>query len=174
MIHYIISYRNAIILRKKNIELANIAAINIHPGPPKYRGVGCLNYALYNNEKTYGFTIHLIEEKIDGGQILYVKNFLINKNSSVESLLDLTHKNCLKYSTIFFKSIFKDSRNLDIFKKNNKNIKWSKIIKSRKDLNNFYRLNKFDVKEVEKKIRATNYKNYKPFIKIKNYKFILE
>ena len=77
---YIISYRSPIILKNKDISKASIAAINLHPGPPKYRGIGCLNYALYNNEKKYGFTIHLINKKIDFGEILYVKNFPVKKN----------------------------------------------------------------------------------------------
>ena len=53
--------------------MAKIAAINLHPGSPKYRGIGCLNYALYNKEKKFGFTIHLISKKIDCGKILNVK-----------------------------------------------------------------------------------------------------
>ena len=52
---FIISYRSSMILKNQDISIANIAAINLHPGPPKYRGIGCLNYALYNNEKKYGF-----------------------------------------------------------------------------------------------------------------------
>ena len=59
---FIISYRSSMILKNRDISIANIAAINLHPGPPKYRGIGCLNYALYNNEKKYGFTIHLINK----------------------------------------------------------------------------------------------------------------
>ena len=34
---YIISYRSPIILKNKDISKASIAAINLHPGPPKYR-----------------------------------------------------------------------------------------------------------------------------------------
>ena len=83
---FIFSYRSPVILTQKDISLAKIAAINLHPGPPKYRGIGCLNYALYNNEKKYGFTVHLISKKIDFGKILFVKYFSINKKSTVLSL----------------------------------------------------------------------------------------
>ena len=98
---FIISYRSSIILKSKDISKAKIAAINLHPGPPKYRGIGCLNYALYNNEEKYGFTIHLISKRIDYGKILFVKYFLINKNSTVTTLLKNTHYQCIKYSKIF-------------------------------------------------------------------------
>ena len=62
---YIFSFRNYYILKKNIIEKAKFAAINFHPGTPKYRGIGCINYALYNNEKNFGSTAHLINEKID-------------------------------------------------------------------------------------------------------------
>ena len=35
-------YRSSIILSNKEIFMANNAAINLHPGPPKYRGIGCV------------------------------------------------------------------------------------------------------------------------------------
>ena len=62
---FIISYRSSIILKTKEISMAKIAAINLHPGSPKYRGIGCLNYALYNLEKEYGITIHIMNKKIE-------------------------------------------------------------------------------------------------------------
>lgn len=171
---FIISYRSNIILNKKNLELAKIAAINIHPGPPKYRGIGCLNYAIYNGEKNYGFTIHLMSEKVDNGQILFVKKFPIKKNVTVNSLLKLTHFYCCKYSKVFFSSILKNPKKLEFFKKKYKNEKWSKVIKSKKFLENFYEIKKFHLKEVQKKIQATAYKNYLPFFKIGNYRFVLD
>ena len=54
-------------------------AYNFHPGPPEYRGVGCLNYAIFNNENYYGVTAHIINQKIDFGQILKVFRYKISK-----------------------------------------------------------------------------------------------
>ena len=31
--------------KNQDISIANITPLNLHPGPPKYRGIGCLNYA---------------------------------------------------------------------------------------------------------------------------------
>lgn len=171
---YIISYRSNIILKKKNLKLAKIAAINLHPGPPNYRGIGCLNYAIYNGEKKYGFTIHLMNERIDNGKILFVKRFPIKKYITVKALLGLTHAYCYKYSKLFFSSILKDSKQLEFFKEKYKKEKWSKIINSKKFLENFYQIKNFNKKEVQKKINATVYKNYLPFIKIGKHQFILK
>ena len=60
------------------LKKVNKAAINFHPGPPEYRGTGCVNYALYENSKFYGCTAHLINEKVDNGKIIDVKKFNIN------------------------------------------------------------------------------------------------
>ena len=49
-------------------------AINFHPGPPEYRGVGCVNYAFFDNVKSYGCTAHRINQKIDNGPIIDVKD----------------------------------------------------------------------------------------------------
>ena len=78
-IDYLFSYRSHLILSKKIIDKIEIAAINFHPGTPKYRGIGCTNFALYNQEKFYGSTCHIIDETIDSGKILNVKLFKIRK-----------------------------------------------------------------------------------------------
>ena len=48
---YIFSFRSFIILRKNLIKKAKYAAINFHPGPPEFRGIGCLNFAIFKNAK---------------------------------------------------------------------------------------------------------------------------
>ena len=89
---FIFAFRSHHILKKKLIKKAKYAAINFHPGPPEYRGIGCVNYALYEKSRNYGATAHLIDEKIDHGRIIDVKRFKIRKNESVESLLNRTYR----------------------------------------------------------------------------------
>lgn len=46
--------------------------INIHPSLlPMYKGLNAYEKAFESNEQKYGFTIHLVDEKIDHGQIIY-------------------------------------------------------------------------------------------------------
>ena len=61
---YIICFRSFYILKKNLIEKCKMAPINFHPGPPEYRGIGCVNYALYDNSKFYGCCAHIINKKI--------------------------------------------------------------------------------------------------------------
>ena len=98
---YIFCFRSFYILDNKFIKKARFNAINFHPGPPKYRGIGCVNFALLNNEKKYGCTSHLINNKIDNGKIINVKRFSIKAKEGVEDVLNNTYK----YQLVQFKKI---------------------------------------------------------------------
>jgi methionyl-tRNA formyltransferase len=172
---YIICFRSFYILRKKLINKASIATINFHPGPPEYRGAGCVNYALYNNSKFYGVTSFIINEKIDNGKILDVKKFKLTKKDNVESTLNKAYKIMLEQAKTTLTFLFKDQNNLKKLIKINKQIKWSKKIKNVEDLNNFYEIKiNSTKKELLKKIRATNTKSFKPYIKLHSKKFIYQ
>ena len=167
---YIFSFRSLLILPDSIIKNAKVAAINFHPGPPKYRGVGCLNYALYNEEKYYGVTAHLMKKKIDYGEIIKTNKFKIPP-FNLDKILILTHK---KLYTLAKEIIFKIKSDKDYIYnsiKNNKD-KWSKTIKTKSQLDKFYIINKsISKKKLNIKLRATITKKYKPYFKIHNKKF---
>jgi methionyl-tRNA formyltransferase len=96
---YVLCFRSLFILPKYLLDKAKIAAINFHPAPPEYPGSGCLNFALYDDAKEYGVTAHLMDEKIDNGQILECRRFPILRSDSVDSLLERTH---VKLLDLFF------------------------------------------------------------------------
>ncbi len=172
---FIICYRAYMILKKSELLKARIASINIHPGPPEYRGIGCLNYALYNNEKFYGLTIHLMNTKIDNGDILFVKRFNILRNDDVDSLLTKTHNYCVRYIKKIMSLIFLNVTNIQTLKNKHKKFKWSKKIYNRKYFEKFYeiKIDKNIQTKLFNKIRSTYYKNYKPYIILNKKKFIL-
>ena len=172
---YIICFRSHFLLKEKHIKLAKIGAINFHPGPPKYRGVGCINLAILDGEKNYGTTAHLINQKIDNGKILNVKYFNLKKNDDLEKILEKTHKCMFDQSKKILEKIFKDQKVLKSLVNKNKNIKWSKKLMTRIKLNNLYELNK-NIKndKLKQAIKALNYKSFKPYIKINGHKFVLD
>lgn len=61
------------ILSKKTLGITNAKFINIHSGiTPLYRGLHGAYWALINNDKKHcGVTVHLVDEGIDTGGILY-------------------------------------------------------------------------------------------------------
>ncbi len=169
---YIVCFRSYYILKKNLIKRATHAAINFHPSPPKYRGSGGVNYALFNKEKFFGSTCHIINEKIDAGRIIDFKKIKLSKNDTVESLLKKTYKTSLIQAKRVFKLLFKNQNNLNVMIKMNKNVKWSKNISKIKKLNKFYEIDiNSSKKQLENKLRATNTKNFKPYIKLHNKKF---
>lgn len=72
---FIFCFRSKFILKKKLLK-KNTFSINYHPSLPKYRDVGGANYALYNNNKFFGFTIHLMNKKIRSTVTYYHKPFI--------------------------------------------------------------------------------------------------
>jgi len=171
---YIICFRNFHILREKQIKKSKYASINFHPGPPEYRGIGCVNYALYDNAKKYGVTAHLISKKIDKGRIINVERLNILKRDNVESLLKRTYIAQYKQAKKILKILSKNNQNLKILIFKSRKEKWTNKIKKRNDLNKFYEIKKNITKEeLRNKIRATFTKKYKPYFFINNKKVIL-
>jgi len=72
---YIISYLCPWILPEEVLRRAGIAAINFHPGPAEYPGIGCYNFALYDETTEYGVTCHHMAPLVDSGSIIEVLHF---------------------------------------------------------------------------------------------------
>ena len=67
--------------------------INIHPSLlPKFKGLNTFSRILKNNEKKAGCTVHYVNEKLDSGNIILQKNFIIN-NKDDEEILKTKLKN---------------------------------------------------------------------------------
>lgn len=81
---YLISFLNPKII--KDEFLLQKQCINFHPSLPRYRGVCCASLALLNNDKTFGATAHILNEKIDSGGILNVKEIQVHDNEDCYAL----------------------------------------------------------------------------------------
>ncbi len=170
---FILCFRSKIIINVKKINKECIP-INFHPGPPKYRGIGCVNFALLNNEKKYGATAHIMSNRIDNGQILDVRNFRISDKLSLEAVLDKTYKIQIIQIKQLINKLLDNKFDLKNAIKKNKDIKWSKKLFLRRDLLKLYNLsNNIDKYKLKNLIRATLTKKYKPYFKIQNMLFKL-
>ena len=171
---YIFSFRSFFILPLKILNNANFA-INFHPGPPNYRGSGCLNYALLNNETKYGVTCHLMSEKIDDGKILDVNFLNIYKSDNVISLLNRTHSSLHKQSFRIVKAIIKKGDNyIENQLKKNSNVKWSGALRVMKKLDSQKFVSIKNTKsDLIKKIRYLHTSDHPLILKFKNLKFNL-
>ncbi len=170
---YLICFRSYLILDSKTLSKIKFASINFHPGPPSYRGVGCANFALINNEKKYGSTCHIIDEKVDNGKILDVKYFELKKKDDINTLLKKTHKLMYRQCISMLKKILINKVPLDKLNKLNKKYKWGKILHKRKKLNQLYNFNKsISKKKLKKLLAACVTDKFSPYVTIHGEKFI--
>ena len=62
---------------------------NFHPGIlPAYRGSGAFSWALINEEKECGITLHKLDVDIDSGPVIDIKRFAIEPWDTAKTLFD--------------------------------------------------------------------------------------
>lgn len=121
------------ILNKDMLECAKIACLNCHFSLlPKYKGAAQYIWYLTKKEKKGGVTIHYMTLKIDGGDILKQKEFVISKYDTAFSL----HYKMSKIGSDLFLSVINDFKERNVkAKKQGKGNYYS--IPTKDDLRNF-------------------------------------
>jgi len=148
----IISYLSQWIIPKSLLDNASMAALNFHPGPPEYPGIGCTNFAIYNREKIFGVTCHHMEPQVDTGKIVAVKRFPVFENDTVFSI---THR-CYNSILSLFYEIFYSIMQAENIPQSDEI--WKRKPYLRKELNDLCRLTPdMSVNEIERRIKATHY-----------------
>lgn len=73
-----------------------LKTINCHAGKlPFYRGWNILNWALINDEKEFGITVHYVDEGIDMGDIILQKTYPITDADDYSTLLNTAYTGCI-------------------------------------------------------------------------------
>lgn len=91
------------IFRNDIICLPRLSTINCHAGKlPFYRGRNILNWALINDEKEFGITVHYIDSGIDTGDIILQRTYPINDEDSYATLLEVAFEEC---ATLLFEAV---------------------------------------------------------------------
>ncbi len=85
------------ILSKKFIKKFSKPILNIHPSLlPKYKGLNTHGRAIKNREKYSGATVHIVNEKLDAGKIIFQEKVKILKKDTEKTLekkvLKVEHK----------------------------------------------------------------------------------
>lgn len=77
------------LVSEQYIEREGRRCYNFHPGIlPQYRGSGAFSWALINNDKTCGVTLHKLEVDIDSGPIIAIKEYAIEPWDTAKTLFD--------------------------------------------------------------------------------------
>ncbi len=83
------------IFRQEILNIPPLGIINCHAGKlPFYRGRNILNWALINDEKEFGITVHYVDLGVDTGDIILQRNFPINDNDDYNTLLNVAFDEC--------------------------------------------------------------------------------
>ena len=84
---YLFSFYFRKILKKNILDSSKICSINLHGSYlPNYRGSAPVNWQIINGEKRGGVSLHLMNEKIDSGNIISQKKIIISKTDNPISL----------------------------------------------------------------------------------------
>lgn len=83
------------IFKTEMINLPEYKTINCHAGKlPFYRGRNILNWALINDEKEFGITVHYLDEGIDTGDIILQETYAITDEDTYATLLARAYIGC--------------------------------------------------------------------------------
>lgn len=83
------------IFKAELINLPKYKTINCHAGKlPFYRGRNILNWALINDEKEFGITVHYMDEGIDTGDIILQETYPITDEDDYGTLLLRAYDGC--------------------------------------------------------------------------------
>ncbi len=76
----IVSVSYKYIIPEDVIKLSKYSGFNIHPSIlPSYKGCSSITWSMIHNEKYLGFSYHLLDKRIDSGNILYQKKINLEK-----------------------------------------------------------------------------------------------
>ena len=150
------------ILKPLHIAKAKQISVNLHMAPvPEYRGCNQFSYAIIDDAKEFGTTIHIINEKIDGGDILFEARFPIPKNCWVDQLYKITYKKSLELFEASLPCIV--SNNIEPKKQSLYKGLRSSSIHYRKDIETLKQIDlSWDQERMAKHIRATSMPGYEP------------
>lgn len=163
---YIISYLSRWVIPEALLKRARKAAINFHPASPQYPGIGCNNFALYEDAKEYGVTCHHMAAKVDTGNIIAVRRFPVYAEDDVAALLKRTYENQI---ALFFEiaALMAEGRELPVSPET-----WTRPPFTRKQFNELFRITPGMTRdEIARRVRALSYGPFQPYVEIDGYRF---
>lgn len=157
----IISYLSQWIIPEKVLKNAAVMAINFHPGPPEYPGIGCTNFAVYDGVTEYGVTCHHMLAKVDTGKIISVKRFPVYKTDTVFAITQRCYALILNQCFEVLDCIIQ-GQPMPESKEH-----WTRKPYLRKELNRLCRITPdMPVEEINRRIKATNFIKHWAFMQV--------
>jgi methionyl-tRNA formyltransferase len=150
------------LLKAAHIQKAAVITVNLHLAPlPEYRGCNQFSFAIMDEVREFGVSIHEIDTRIDHGALLFEERFSVPADCWVQHLYELTFSAGLR--------LFQTSAK-DLIQGKYKKVPQSDLLQSRKESLHFRKeiqdLKYIDLtqskEEIEKRLRATYMPGFEP------------
>jgi methionyl-tRNA formyltransferase len=166
---YIISYLSRWVVPAQVLERAAEAALNFHPAPPQYPGVGCNNFALYDGVTQYGVTCHHMAPAVDSGRIVAVRRFPVLASDDVATLLARAYDEQL---ALFCEVVGGIAQGEPLPESGER---WTRRPYTRRELDALMRITPdMSREEIARRVRATRFGRFKPRIELEGFVFELK
>jgi len=167
---YLISFLSLWVLPEAVLRRATKGAVNFHPGPPEYPGIGCYNFALYDEASSYGVTCHYMEPRVDSGKIIRVSRFPLCPADDVAQVKarSMTHLLALFHEIT---DLIAAGKELPATAE-----QWTRKPYTRRELNALCEITPdMDAQEIRRRVRATYFPGYPgPYTELGGFRFALE
>jgi len=163
---YIVSYLSRWVVPEGLLKRARRAAINFHPASPEFPGIGCTNFALYENAAEYGVTCHHMAAKVDTGGIVAVRRFPVFPEDNVASLLERTYQHQL---ALFLEiaGLMAAGGQLPVSHET-----WTRPPFTRAQFNQLFKITPdMPQDEIARRVRAVSFGEFQPYVEIDGYRF---
>ena len=164
---FVLNFLSPVIVPQAVLGVARIAAVNFHPAPPKWPGVGSASFALYEEDQSFGVTAHLMAAKVDSGPILKTLRFPILPDDDCELLWSRALHHAL---TLFYDVAFELAANGQARLSGET---WERPAITRKQFEQWMRiLPGTPVEEIRRKVRALRHPQFQgPFMEVAGVRF---
>lgn len=99
----LLSFSTGVIVPARILEMPNLLALNVHAASPQYPGRDPHHFAVYDEAKQYGATMHYMVQSVDAGPIVDVKLFDVPSAVTPSGLLELANEAGWQLIQRFFK-----------------------------------------------------------------------
>ncbi len=131
----LISFCTSVIVPKAYLGAIPCGAYNFHPGPPSYPGRYPSIFALYEEARNFGVTVHVMAERVDEGPIIAAEWFTVPDRCDLETLDTMAFKELVSLFKRLARRLASDSTPLKT-----KFIKWSGTKRAKADCESLCRI----------------------------------
>lgn len=166
-VDFLLNFLSPVIIPARLLRNIRRAAVNFHPAPPQWPGVGSASYALYEEDETFGVTAHVMTEQIDAGPILRSTRFPIVPDDTCETLF----ARALNFSLFLFYDLAAELASSGEARPNGQT--WARPAIRRADFERWMHVAAWDAPdEIRRKVRALRHSQFPgPFVELAGMRF---